>query len=79
MTLDIRLIEILACPIDRGPLLYFADEEMLYNPRLQKQYRIHEGDIPVMLPEEASDVDAEEHSRLLAKAEADGVASTSGN
>ncbi|MDE0701975.1 MAG: Trm112 family protein [Acidimicrobiaceae bacterium] len=79
MTLDIRLLEILACPIDRGPLLYFADEQTLYNPRLQKQYRIHEGDIPVMLPEEASDVDAEEHSRLLAKAEADGVASTSGN
>ncbi|MYA73407.1 MAG: Trm112 family protein [Acidimicrobiaceae bacterium] len=79
MTLDIRLLKILACPIDRGPLLYFADEQTLYNPRLQKQYRIHEGDIPVMLPEEASDVDAEEHSRLLAKAEADGVASTSGN
>ncbi|MDE0066905.1 MAG: Trm112 family protein [Acidimicrobiaceae bacterium] len=79
MTLDIRLLEILACPIDRGPLLYFADEEMLYNPRLQKQYRIHEGDIPVMLPEEASDVGAEEHSRLLAKAEAEGVASTPGS
>ncbi len=79
MTLDIRLLEILACPIDHGPLLYFADEEMLYNPRLQKQYRIHEGDIPVMLPEEATDVGDEEHSRLLAKAEADGVTSTSGN
>ncbi|MCY3851007.1 MAG: Trm112 family protein [Acidimicrobiaceae bacterium] len=79
MTLDIRLLEILACPIDRGPLLYFADEEMLYNPRLQKRYRIHEGDIPVMLPEEASDVDAEEHSRLMAEAEAGGVASTSGD
>ena len=79
MTLDIRLLEILACPIDRGPLLYFADEEMLYNPRLQKRYRIHAGDIPVMLPEEASDVDAEEHSRLLAKAEADGIASASGS
>ena len=79
MTLDIRLLEILACPIDRGPLLYFADEEMLYNQRLRKHYRIHTGDIPVMLPEEAVDVDAEEHSRLLAKAEADGIAPTSRN
>ena len=79
MTLDIRLLEILACPIDRGPLLYFADEEMLYNPRLRKHYRIHTGDIPVMLPEEAVDVDAEEHSRLLAKAEADGIAETARN
>ena len=79
MTLDIRLLEILVCPIDRGPLLYFADESVLYNPRLQKLYRIHEGDIPVMLPDEASDVDSQEHSRLLTKADADGVAETSRN
>lgn len=79
MTLDIRLLEILVCPIDRGPLLYFADEAVLYNPRLQKLYRIHDGDIPVMLPDEASDVGAEEHARLLAKAASDGVAETSPN
>lgn len=77
MALDARLLEILVCPLDRGPLLYFADEDLLYNPRLQKQYRIHDGTIPVMLPEEASDVDAQEHSRLLAKSEADGAVSTS--
>ena len=76
MTLDSRLLEILACPVDKGPLLYFADESALYNPRLQKRYRIHEGDIPVMLPDEADDVDDAEHTRLVAKAEADGVAPT---
>ena len=76
MTLDSRLLEILACPVDKGPLLYFADEASLYNPRLQKRYRIHEGNIPVMLPDEADDVDEAEHTRLLAKAEADGVAPT---
>ena len=76
MTLDSRLLEILACPIDKGPLFYFADEDALYNPRLQKRYRIHEGDIPVMLPDEATDVDEAEHARLIAKAEADGVAPT---
>jgi uncharacterized protein YbaR (Trm112 family) len=76
MTLDSRLLEILACPIDKGPLFYFADEDALYNPRLQKRYRIHEGDIPVMLPDEADDVDEAEHARLMAKAEADGVAPT---
>ncbi len=53
MTLDPRLLEILACPTDKGPLLYFADEDALYNPRLRKRYRIHDGDIPVMLPDEA--------------------------
>jgi uncharacterized protein YbaR (Trm112 family) len=76
MTLDSRLLEILACPVDKGPLLYFADEDALYNPRLQKRYRVHEGDIPVMLPDEADDVDDDEHARLVPKAEADGVAPT---
>jgi len=77
MTLDARLLEILACPSDKGALLYFADDEILYNPRLQKQYRIHEG-IPVMLPDEAADVDDTEHARLLAKAEAEGITPTFG-
>ena len=49
MTLDSRLLEILACPTDKQGLLYFADEDLLYNPRLKKAYRVHEG-IPVMLP-----------------------------
>lgn len=79
MTLDIRLLEILVCPIDRGPLLYFVDEAVLYNPRLQKLYRIHDGDIPVMLPDEASDVADAEHSRLLARASSGGVVETAPN
>ncbi|MFZ9884855.1 MAG: Trm112 family protein, partial [Ilumatobacteraceae bacterium] len=33
-----RLLEILACPKDKGSLFYIADEEMLYNPRLQMRY-----------------------------------------
>ncbi|MDG1365990.1 MAG: Trm112 family protein [Acidimicrobiales bacterium] len=77
MTLDSRLLEILACPADKQGLLYFEDEDALYNPRLQKRYRIHEG-IPVMLPDEAQDVDAAEHERLTAKADADGVSLTFG-
>jgi len=75
MTLDSRLLEILACPTDKGPLLYFADENSLYNPRLKKRYSVHEG-IPVMLPDEAEEVDQGEHDRLMAKAEADGISAT---
>ena len=75
MTLDARLLEILACPGDKGPLLYFADEEGLYNPRLRLRYRVEDG-IPVMLTDEAAPVDDAEHERLLAKAEADGVGPT---
>ena len=73
MALDPKLLEILACPKDKGPLLYFADEDALYNPRLQMRYRITD-DIPVMLIDEAEVVDDAEAARLAAKAEADGIA-----
>ena len=67
-----ELLEILACPKDKGPLLYFADEDCLYNPRLRLKYRITD-DIPVMLIDEAESADDQEASRLEAKAAADGI------
>lgn len=72
MALDPLLLEILACPEDKGPLLYFADEESLYNPRLRRRYAIRDG-IPVMLIDEAETVSDAEHERLTAKAEAEGL------
>jgi uncharacterized protein YbaR (Trm112 family) len=75
MALDPQLLAILACPEDKGPLLYFADEDALYNPRLQRRYLVTDG-IPIMLVDEAEAVDEAEHARLLAKAEADGIAPT---
>ncbi|MBW8826807.1 MAG: Trm112 family protein [Acidobacteria bacterium] len=75
MALDPQLLEILACPDDKGPLLYFADEDALYNPRLKRRYEIRD-DIPVMLIDEATTVDDAEDRRLLAKAEADGIKPT---
>ena len=75
MALNPRLLEILACPEDKGPLLYFADEDSLYNPRLHRRYRIVD-DIPIMLIDEAETVPDEEHERLLAKAEASGIRPT---
>jgi uncharacterized protein len=75
MALDPKLLEILACPDDKGPLLYFADEDALYNPRLKRRYAIRD-DIPIMLVDEADTVDDAEHDRLMAKAEADGIEPT---
>ena len=75
MALDPLLLEILACPEDKGPLLYFEDEQALYNPRLKRRYAIRD-DIPIMLIDEAETVSDEEHSRLLAKAEAEGIKPT---
>ena len=75
MALDPKLLEILACPEDKGPLLYFRDEDALYNPRLKRRYAIRD-DIPIMLIDEAETVDDGEHQRLLTKAETDGVKPT---
>lgn len=75
MALDPQLLEILACPEDKGPLHYFTDEDTLYNPRLKRRYAIRD-DIPIMLIDEAETVDDAEHARLLAKAEAEGIEPT---
>ena len=75
MPVSPQLLEILACPEDKGPLLYFEDENTLYNPRLKRRYAVKD-DIPVMLIDEAETVDDDEHDRLLRKAEADGVKPT---
>jgi uncharacterized protein len=75
MALDHLLLEVLACPEDKGPLIYFADEDRLYNPRLRRSYAVRD-DIPVMLVDEATTVDDAEHTRLLAKAEAEGLSPT---
>jgi uncharacterized protein YbaR (Trm112 family) len=75
MALDPLLLEILACPEDKGPLLYFADEASLYNPRTKRRYAIRD-DIPIMLVDESEVVGDAEHDRLLAKAEAEGIRPT---
>ncbi len=66
--LDDSLLSILVCPADRGPLL-LVDDELLYNPRLRRAYRIEDG-IPVLLVDEAVEVSPEEHERLVAHSEA---------
>ena len=63
---DDSLLSILVCPADRGPLV-LVDDELLYNPRLRRAYRIEDG-IPVLLIDEARDVDDDEHARLMARA-----------
>jgi uncharacterized protein YbaR (Trm112 family) len=75
MALDPLLLEVLACPEDKGPLLYFEDEDRLYNPRLHRSYEVRDG-IPVMLVDEATTVDDAEHERLVAKAKALGIHGT---
>jgi uncharacterized protein len=64
--LDEKLLSILVCPEDRGPLL-LVDDEFLYNPRLRRAYRIEDG-VPVLLIDEAVNVTEQtEHERMLAR------------
>lgn len=72
MVLDPRLVEILACPEDKGPLLYFEAEGFFYNPRLQRRYEITDG-IPIMLIDEATTLDGDEHALVIARAAEQGI------
>jgi uncharacterized protein len=66
---DDSLLSILVCPADRGPLVLVDQgdgDQLLYNPRLRRAYRIEDG-IPVLLVDEARDVGDEEHARLMAQ------------
>lgn len=75
MALDDKLLAILACPEDRGPLYLIADEELLLNPRLGRAYRIVD-DIPIMLIDEAIALDDAEAKRLAARIADEAIAPT---
>ncbi|MGB0114588.1 MAG: Trm112 family protein [Ilumatobacteraceae bacterium] len=75
MALSPSLLEILACPQDKGPLYYVESESMLYNPRLQRRYDVRD-DIPVMLIPEATTLDDAEHARVMGLIESDSIAPT---
>ncbi len=75
MSLDAKLLQILACPQDKGSLYYFSSDAFLYNPRLQRKYNIVEG-IPVMLIDEATSVDASEHDGLMRRIAQERIAPT---
>jgi uncharacterized protein len=51
-SIDPKLLEILVCPLTKGPLEYDADKQELISRRAKLAYPIRDG-IPIMLPEEA--------------------------
>jgi uncharacterized protein YbaR (Trm112 family) len=75
VVLDPQLLEILACPDDKGPLYYLDDEGSLYNPRLRRRYDVRD-DIPIMLIDEATSVDDDEHRRIMDRVEAESIRPT---
>ncbi|MGW8376298.1 Trm112 family protein [Streptomyces sp. ODS28] len=67
MSPDDPLLTILACPLDKGPLVLLQPEEALYNPRLHRRYPILDG-VPQLLPSSGEQVGDEEHARLMKRA-----------
>jgi uncharacterized protein len=51
-SVDPKLLEILVCPLTKGPLEYDADKQELISRQAKLAYPIRDG-IPIMLPEEA--------------------------
>ncbi|MDR2688398.1 MAG: Trm112 family protein [Azoarcus sp.] len=61
--MDARLLEILVCPLCKGPLDYLKDEQELVCKADRLAYPIRDG-IPVMLDEEARALSAEDVDAL---------------
>jgi len=55
--LDPAILEILVCPVTRGPLSYDAEAEELISKDAKLAFPVRDG-IPIMLPEEARHLDA---------------------
>src|ERR1700681_4426262 len=53
---DRKLLEILVCPLTKGPLEYDAEKQELISRSAKLAYPIRDG-IPIMLPEEARQLD----------------------
>ncbi len=51
-SVDPKLLEILVCPLTKGPLEYDAERQELISRGAKLAYPIRDG-IPIMLPEEA--------------------------
>ena len=54
---DPKLLEILVCPVTKGPLDYDAEAQELISRQAGLAYPIRDG-IPIMLPDEARPLDA---------------------
>ena len=54
--IDQKLLEILVCPLTKGPLQFDRDKQELISRQAKLAYPIRDG-IPIMLVEEARELD----------------------
>jgi hypothetical protein len=60
--MDAKLLEMLVCPVTKGPLIYDRERKELISRAARLAYPIRDG-IPVMLEEEARKLTPEECER----------------
>ena len=58
--MDPKLLELLVCPVTKGPLVYDRDKQELVSKSARLAYPVRDG-IPVMLEEEARRLAREEY------------------
>ncbi|HET9340199.1 MAG TPA: Trm112 family protein [Casimicrobiaceae bacterium] len=61
--MDAKLIEILVCPVTKGPLVFDRERQELVSKSARLAYPIRDG-IPVMLEDEARRLTPEEVEKL---------------
>lgn len=64
--IDRRLLEILVCPLTKGPLIYERTRQELVSAQAGLAYPIRDG-IPIMLVDEARALDDDEKAALAGK------------
>jgi len=60
---DVKLLEILVCPVTKGPLVFDREKQELISVSARLAYPIRDG-IPVMLEDEARRLSPEEADAL---------------
>lgn len=61
--MDKKLLDLLVCPVTKGPLIYDKEKQELISKAARLAYPIRD-DIPVMLEDEAREMSEEELARL---------------
>jgi len=64
--IDEKLLEILACPLTKAPLLLDGERLVSTCAETRRAYRIEDG-IPVLLIEEGEELSPDEHSGILSR------------
>ncbi|MDD2728458.1 Trm112 family protein [Malikia sp.] len=61
--MDAKLLELLVCPVTKGPLIYLRESRELVSRSARLAYPVRDG-IPILLENEARELSDEELERL---------------